>query len=284
MATQPEDLAPGPDIEEPKAEGGIPKPEPQFPEDDGDEGGEPPDVTPDPVADLAKSMGWRPKDQFKGDPNLWKPADEYIRAGGEIQRGQSRELKDLRTTMENIARTNAAIVKSTIEAEREKLVNRYNQAVEDGDGQQAFKVANEINRLNGEARNLTQPIPQAPAPEVGDWVSRNSWFTSDPLGRKLALEVAEQYSQAGKSADEQLQAAEREVRRVYPHLFGSSSKDPPGVQQPSGRGAPAKRQGSTFADLPAEAKKIAQDMADRGVIPSTEAYAKQYWQNAGKKA
>lgn len=282
MATQPEDL--GQDVEEYTAEEAVPKPEPQIPEvpgNDDDGGGE--EAQPDPIADLAKSMGWRPKDQFKGDPNLWKPADEYIRAGGEIQRGQSRELKDLRATMDNIARTNAAIVQSTIEAEREKLVAKYNQAVEDGDGQAAWKVGQEIHKLNGKAQQLVSPQPKVPPPEVNDWVGRNSWFTQDPLARDLALNVAERYAQAGKTAEEQLQAAEREVKRVYPHLFGSS-KPAPGVQPPSSRSASARKLGSTFADLPAEAKKIAEDMANRGVIPDKEAYAKQYWQNAKGKA
>lgn len=241
------------------------------------------DNAPDPVADLAKTMGWRPKEEFRGDPNMWKPAEEYIRAGGEIQRGQSRELKDLRTTMDNIARTNAAIVQSTIRAEHEKLIARYNQAVDEGDGQAAFRIGTEINNLNGQAQNLANPPPAPPPPEANDWVARNNWFTQDPLARDLALNVAERYAQAGKTANEQLQAAEREVRRQYPHLFGST-KGPAGVQPPSSRSGSARKLGSTFADLPAEAKKIAADMAERGVIPDKEAYAKQYWQNAGKRA
>lgn len=284
MATQPEDLSQGQEIDETPEAGEIPKPEPQFPDDDGD-GDDPPEAAkPDPIADLAKTMGWRPKEEFKGDPNLWKPADEYIRAGGEIQRGQSRELKDLRTTMDNIARTNAAIVQSTIAAEREKLVNKYNQAVEDGDGQQIWKITQDINKLNGEEQKLVAPPPAPPPPEAQSWVQRNEWFNRDPLARDLALNVAERYARAGHSSEDQLAAAEREVKKQYPHLFPAQQKDPPGVAQPGGRGPAPRKQGSTFADLPQEAKKIAADMAERGVIPDKEAYAKQYWQNAGKKA
>lgn len=279
MATQPDDL--GQEAEE-QVETTESAPTEQVEQPEAGETDE--DPQPDPIADLAKSMGWRPKEQFKGDPNLWKPADEYIRAGGEIQRGQSRELKDLRSTMENIARTNAAIVQSTIAAEREKLVNRYNQAVEDGDGQQAWKISQDINNLNGQARQLATPTAPTPPPEAQDWVSRNTWFTQDPLARDLALNVAERYAQAGKTADEQLQAAEREVKRQYPHLFGASSKPAAGVNAPTSRSASPRKMGSTFADLPGEAKKIAEDMANRGVIPDKEAYAKQYWQNAKGKA
>ena len=112
---------------------------------------------PDPVEDLAKGMGWRPKSEFRGDPNLWKPADEYIKAGADIQKGMSRDLKDLRSTMDTMTRTNAAIVKSTIDAEREKLVAKYNQAVDDGDAQSSFQIGRQIDHLNGQAANLAQP-------------------------------------------------------------------------------------------------------------------------------
>lgn len=283
MATQPDDLGQGAEEQVETIEGTPPPQEPAGElEIEATSDDEPP--APDPIADLAKSMGWRPKEEFKGDPNLWKPADEYIRAGGEIQRGQSRELKELRTTMDNIARTNAAIVQSTIAAEREKLIAKYNQAVEDGDAATSFNLGRQIDNLNQQAQTIVNPPPAAPPPEAQAWVQRNNWFNQDPLARDLALNVAERYARAGHGTEEQLQAAEREVRRTYPHLFGASSKPPPGVQPPASRSGASRRVGSTFADLPAEAKKIAQDMADRGVIPDKEAYAKQYWQNVGKKA
>lgn len=282
MATQPEDLGQdaGEQVVTDAGAGteGVQDPGAATPDDDN----EPP--APDPVADLAKTMGWRPKEEFKGDPNLWKPAEDYIRAGSEIQRGQSRELKDLRATMENVARTNAAIVQSTIAAEREKLVAQYNQAVDDGNAQAAFKIGGRITELNNKEQGLTTSAPTPPAQETNDWVARNGWFNSDVLGRNLALSVADQYAKAGKSAGEQLQAAEAEVRRVYPHLFGTPSKGPNELQPPPSRSSSPRKIGTTFADLPQEAKKIAKDMADRGVIPSVEAYAKQYWQSAEKKA
>ena len=280
MATKPDLPAEGVEVDEPQT---PPDQKPPETPDDGDERGtendedEPP--PPSEVDELAKSLGWRPKDKFRGDPNLWKPADEYIKAGAEIQRGLSRDLKEMRSTMENITRTNAAIVQSTIAAERDKLVQRYNRAVEDGDAQTSFKVGRQIDELNGQAQELVAPRAAPPPPEAQDWVSRNGWFNEDPLARNLALNVAEQYANAGHPPEAQLQAAEREVRKAYPHLFGASSKPPPGVEPPGGRSGSAPKKGSTYADLPKEAKSVAKDMAERGVIPNVEAYAKQYWQN-----
>jgi hypothetical protein len=278
VATQPDQPAEGVEVEEPQTPTAPEPTAPNIPEDDEDD--EPP--PPDPVADLARTMGWRPKEQFKGDPNLWKPADQYIKAGAEIQRGLSRDLKELRGTVDNMTRTQGAILEQTLAEQRDRLVARYNRAVEDGDAQTSFQVGRAIDNLNGQARALQQqPGPQieAPPPEAVDWIDRNPWFHKDPLARDLALNVAERYANAGEPADVQLAAAEREVRKLYPHLFGAASKPPPEVAQPGGRGGSGVKKGSTYADLPQEAKKVAKDMAERGVIPSVEAYAKQYWQN-----
>jgi len=276
MATQPDQPAEGVEVEEPQT---LTPPEPTTPDIPDDDDEPPP---PDPVADLARTMGWRPKEQFKGDPNLWKPADQYIKAGAEIQRGLSRDLKDLRGTVDNMTRTQAAILEQTLAEQRDKLVARYNRAVEDGDAQTSFQVGRAIDNLNGQAQALQQqPGPQIapPPPEAVNWVERNPWFNKDPLARDLALNVAERYANAGESADVQLAAAEREVRKLYPHLFGASSKGPPGVSQPGGRGGAGGKRGSTYADLPQAAKDVAKDMADRGLIPNREAYAIQYWKN-----
>jgi hypothetical protein len=278
VATQPEQVTEGgPEVEEQTQ---TPPPEQQeTTTDTDDEDDKPP--PPDPVDELARGMGWRPKEQFKGDPNLWKPAAEYIKAGADIQRGLSRDLKELRGTVDVMTRTQGAILQQSIAAEREKLVAKYNKAVEDGNAQESFNVGRAIDNLNGQAQALLAPSPQVatPPPEAISWVDRNPWFNEDPLARDLALAVAERYAAVGKSAPEQLQAAEREVRKEYPHLFGASSKPPPEVHAPGGRGGSGSKQGSTFADLPQEAKKVAKDMAERGVIPNVEAYAKQYWQN-----
>ena len=278
MATHPDQAVEGePEDETPQTPTDQQPPAAQEEDDEEEE-----EAKPSELDAVARSMGWRPKDQFKGDPNLWKPADQYIKAGAEIQRGLSRDLKEMRSTMENITRTNAAIVQSTIAAERDKLVARYNRAVEDGDAQTSFKVGRQIDTLNEQAEELVAPIQQRPAPpppEAQDWVERNPWFNQDPLARDLALNVAERYATAGHSNEAQLQAAEREVRKIYPHLFGASSKPPPEVAQPGGRSGSGSKKGTTYADLPREAKTVAKDMAERGVIPNVEAYAKQYWQN-----
>ena len=36
------------------------------------------------VETRALAMGWQPKEQFKGDPSKWRPAEEYVQRGEEL--------------------------------------------------------------------------------------------------------------------------------------------------------------------------------------------------------
>lgn len=229
------------------------------------------DEQPDPVANLAKEMGWRPKEEFKGDPETWKEPAEYIRAGGDIQRTQSRELREMRSTVDTIAKTSAAILADKLDRQREELTAKFNAAVDDGDSKQAFEIGQKLNGLG------TQAQASGPDPLAVDWAQKNGWFQRDPVARARAIEVADLHARDGRSVSEQLEAAEAAIKREYPHHFPKQGKPPAGVNDPA-RAAGSAKQGNTFADLPPAARKVAQDMDDRGVCKK-EAYATQYWAN-----
>ncbi len=238
-----------------------------------------------PYAELAQKIGWVPKDQYQGDPAQWKPADQFILDGRDIQRNTAAELKALRGTVDNIARTNASIVEQTIATREAELVAKYNAAVDEGDGAGAFKIASEINALKAPAN--TRPAP--PAESLAFAERNKSWFQKDPLATSMAVDICNKLAAQGYDNATQLDAAEKEVRRNYPHLFGQGLNGKPqaGVNEP-GRRAPANNGGRAkgFADMPPEAQKVANDMVNRGVIKADtpEAakamYAKNYWLNA----
>lgn len=227
----------------------------------------------DPIAELATEMGWAPKDKFKGDPEKWREPADFIRAGGDIQRSTAKELKAMRSTVDTIAKTSANLMNQRIEEERAKLTEQYNAAVEDGDSNRSFKIAQDITKLE------TAPTNEAPA-EARDFAEANSkWFNKDPLATKRAVEVTEAYHKAGASVAEQLAAAERVIRKEYPEHFVQPKK-PAAVNNPSrsGGGNSGKR---GFVDLPAEAQKVARRFLEDSSIP-LETYATNYFASERK--
>lgn len=288
MATNADALAQGADTD-PNA----PDPNAQPPGEGGEpEGGEgAADDTPEPLKELAREMGWTPREEYSGPPEAYKDARQFIRDGRDIQRETSRELKSLRQTVETIGRTSAAIVEQTVEQRVNALGQQYQQAVDDGDANKAFKLSAEIQRTLADK----PAAPSGPSPAAQSFAEKNgSWFQKDPLATALAIEVTNRLASQGYPEQAQLDAAEREVRRVYPHVISgqrNGTKPQAGVNTPGGR-APHNNGGRAkgFGDMPPEARRIAEDMAAKPQLSLGDPdafrkrYAENYWREAERKS
>lgn len=243
-----------------------------------DEGGD--NDAPDPIADLATELGWVPKAQFRGNADDWKPADEFIRAGRDIQRNLSRDLRDVKTTVATMARTSAAIMEDRLRAQREELEGRFDQAVESGDTEAARAARTQLARLETEAPATVAPPP---TPEGQNFAQKHAvWFNKDQEATNYALARADHYAKQGLAGARQLAAVEKDMKDVFPDLFPAPAKQPAAVHRPSSRSATASNRAKTFHDLPREAQEVARGMVDRGVLPNTEAYVKSYFENERK--
>jgi hypothetical protein len=232
----------------------------------------------DPIAALATELGWAPKDQFRGNPDDWKPADEFIRAGREIQRNLSRDVKGLKDTVSNMSRTSAALLEQQLERQRAELEAQHVRAVDEGDPVAARQLSRKIDRLED-----PMPSVQTP-PEALAFAERNkSWFgrSGDPLATARAHEIAERLAAQGYSAAEQLAAAERGVKKEFPELFPAPAKAPASVAAPASRTATTTSR-ETFHHMPKAAQDTARDMVERGVIPSTDPYVKNWFEQQRK--
>lgn len=229
------------------------------------------------LEDLASGMGWVPKEKFSGAEADWKPAHEFIRAGKDIQRSLSRELKDVRSTLETVAKTSAAVLQERLAEQRAELTREHQKAVDSGDHDAALKAATDIIKIDQRAKTAESTRP-APSADAVEWQQRNSRVMGDPLAAQRAVQLCEPYARANWSAGDQLKAIEPILKREFPHLFDQADgKPPPGVAAPGTRmnGATAKTQ--TAADLPKEAREIARDMVDRGLIKTEDDYARNYF-------
>ena len=234
-----------------------------------------------PYAELAQKMGWVPKDQYQGDPETWKPADQFILDGRDIQRETSRELKTVRAQLDTIAQTSASIVEQQVKERVDELTAKYAKAVDDGDATEAFKLSTEIQSLRKSGSRQSA--------EAQAFADRNSsWFRKPghEYATARAIAISNELQAAGYTDHgTQLQIVEQRLRKEMPELFGGqrNGKPAPQVNTPSGRSSGPGNRAKGFADLPPEAQKIAKDMEDRGVIKSKDDYAKNYFANLQAK-
>ncbi len=274
MATQPDDLQGQEQIEE----GALP-PEGESHEEQQEEQQQ--EVAPPTLEEVARQTGWVPQDEYKGDASKWRPAHEFILHGRDIQQRVSSELREVKQTLDTVVKTSAQIAADRLESQKRELSAKFQTAVDDGDPKAAYEASQQLGQIDQRLKETS--APPAPPQDVQAFATKNAgWFNVDPAATALAIGMSNKLSHLPVA--EQLQHAEQEVRRVYPHLFADSpapqtSQPKPQAQtrQPTSRTAAPPARAKGFADMPPAAQKVAKDMADRGVIPNAEAYASGYW-------
>lgn len=228
------------------------------------------DDTPEPIVNLARDLGWSPREEWQGDPEKWKPAEQFIRDGREIQHTTARELRSLREQMDRVAGVTETIVQDRVSAARSQWEADMAKAVEDGDTETALALAKkqpEVKAPNGNAPDST----------VQQWIAKNSWFTTHPRAKALATEISDKLARQGFDVATQLSEAEAEVRERYPDLFPKPAKTPPATQTATARNASTSNRQKGFADMPAASQQVARQMVERHPGLTLEAFAKSYW-------
>jgi hypothetical protein len=235
------------------------------------------DPNPEPLSieELASEQGWVPKDKFKGSEDDWKPAHEFIRAGKDIQKGLKRDLDGVRNTLDTVSKTSAALLAERLAEQRAQLSADFQRANEEGDPDKAWRAANGIMRIDA------TPLPgqgrPTPPAEAADWAQKNQRIINDPRAAQRAVDLCEPYARANWTAAQQLQAIEPALRQEFPYLFEGMDKGPAGVSAPGSRMNGTQKRGKTAADLPKEARAVAEDYVDRGLIKDVDQYARNYF-------
>lgn len=227
---------------------------------------------PEPVTleGLASEMGWRPKEEWKGDPDKWKPADAFMRSTVDVNHKLGNRLKSMEDQLTRVARTSVAMTERAVAAERERLLKERDEAFDAGD-RETFQ------RADRELQKVEQAAPLAVPDETHDFVQRNaSWFQKDQEATAWAVKRADELAKTGLGPARQLAIVEREAKQLFPEFFEAEKPKPKPapLNNPGARSAaPAKR---GFASLPPEAQKEALYFEKKGI--PREDYAKTYYE------
>jgi hypothetical protein len=229
----------------------------------------PPDWTDEDAAE-ARAFGWKAPDEWHGE----RP-DGYIDDPRRYM-DRANNFRPFKVQREQMARMEAdyaerfgrleAVTAKTLEQQRAQydrdlaaIKQQQLDAVDAADRQR-------FDALERQKDALTKP-PEMPAPaakpaidpEIEAYAKANDWV-NNPILRRAGAELIDAGGYASRPAREQLEYAEREVRRLYPHAFApapvANGAQPQPQQQrvdPGGLGGGAFKAGA-FEALPAEAK------------------------------
>ena len=202
--------------------------------------------TPDPHEAAARADGWLPKDEYKGDPEKWVDPKAWVEKGPLLKRisSQSMHIKELKKTVDAMAKHLTANVQHGVKVELAKLQAEKKDAITEGD---VAKVE-AIDRQIDEAKATKSDIPTAPelAPEIKDWVAASKWYATYIELHDFALAYNDSYlKRRPDDLSGSLEATTRAVKKAFPEYFAGEAKPtdtklgPPAVEgstAPSGAG------------------------------------------------
>lgn len=218
---------------------------------------------PDVVESVAEAMGWAPKDKWHGPDDQWEDAASFLKRTPKV-------LDGLREQMKRTSRATERLIADSKRKAQREAEERIRQAVEMNDPEAALAAARTVQGADNPAQ---------------EWAESRPWFQTDDAARAVAIAAANRVASNGGTPEEQLEEAERAVRRRFPEYFEETK--PNGVK--AGHKAPVVAGGQRssaaprdkgWADLP---PGIRSDPALKRMIAKgdfTEAeYAKQYYED-----
>lgn len=257
------------------------------------------------IEERARLQGWVPKDEFKGDPEKWRPADEFVERGEQIvpilkERTRTLESKLLEATtrlerQEAEARERFAKIERmselALQRQRDQIIGAYEnaklKAVEIGDteryrqlDQDQRQAVSQHDRQAYEAAQQQEQQRQI-SPEnqrqLAEFSQRNPWYEIDYEMRV----AAEAYSQnlarqsPGITLQENLKETEAYMRKRYADKFTplrTSASVEAGGRMPAASG-----RSKGVSELPADARKQGEKFVAQGLFKNLAEYANDYW-------
>lgn len=194
-----------------------------------------PEETPE---SIARSQGWRPKEEFEGDKSKWVPADEFVRRKPLFDKihEQTRLNKDLQEALKHQAETLKRIEERTRREEQEKYERKLDElqrakkeAFQSGDEEAFERAEQQIEKVKASQVEESKPqtVPDDRAQVVESWVSKNQWFNTDPALKKYMIAAQNENLAKGMSLEEALRESEREVKAEFAHKFQNPNKEKP---------------------------------------------------------
>lgn len=251
------------------------------------------DNTPNPAEQEARQFGWVPKEEFKGDPEDWRDANEFLRRGREINgylrkdldklQGQlqtrDRELAEIRDAMEEFRKfhneTEArAYQRAITDLKKEKVA-----AIEQGDGERVIEIDDEIDKIKEAQRKPEPKATQSVDTGWTQWTQKNQWYGKDEVLTALANGFAEKVKAENPDlvGAPFLDKVADLVKQTMPDKFENPNRQHSAVSGSGTSGSGTGKKKKTYDDLPADAKAACDKFVKQGWMTKEQYVAEYEW-------
>src|ERR1700682_2505370 len=233
--------------------------------------------------DRARAEGWRPKEEWQGDPEQWRSAKEFLDRGellGKIK-SQSQEIREVKKLAESLSQYNKNVFIASYEKALADLTEAKAKALDEGGkGKKVVKLDEAIDQTRTALAQIrAQPVSTTPEPAVESpafvrFKEQNPLYKKDPDFVDWAHGVALRFAKANDGATEQVvydYITER-AKTKYPNQGRTGPPSPDGEGRSSGGNSSSGDKGGAkafdalIARLPEEHAAVAKDLVKRGYV------------------
>lgn len=206
-----------------------------------------PHIDADPYESEAREQGWKPQDEYEGDPNKWRPAKEFVERGelfGKID-SLGKELKETRKALKMLQDHHSKVKETEFTRAVNELKGLQKKHLEEGNSDEYLKTTELLTDLKAEQKAREVMSQQAPAqvdPRFTAWNEQNAWYTKDAEMRKFADTLGLGYAQAnpGLDPDDVLEYVTGQVKKTFKDRFENPNRTKPSAVEGSSNAQPKK--------------------------------------------
>lgn len=246
------------------------------------------DVTPavDSYEAQAREQGWKPKEEYEGDPEKWRSSKEFVERGELFSKIDSmgKELKETRKALKMLQEHNAKIKETEYKRAVDELKTLQKKHLEEGNSDGYLETTELLTDLKAEqkAREVVNQNAPAPVdPRFTEWVATNKWYSASPEMRQYADVVGIGYAQQNPNLDpeEVLQYVTAQVKARYRDKFLNPNRTKPSsVEGTNTTSSPKKESGIELTD---DERRVMNTFIRTGAMTKEE-YIAQVKQMRGK--
>lgn len=226
---------------------------------------DPPEPSDDPQPEIsqseqkARSRGWRPKDEYEGNPEDWLDHKTYLVKGELLDdiSQKNRVIKALERKLGNVTDYVKGMDERNRKAAIEKLKEEQRAAVADGDTAAYDKYEEAIAEASKPGEHKLEDEPENTEPEIRpeliEFKNRNNWFETDEDLTEYAMFRAERLLKK-HDLNTTLSKIEAEVKQRFPEKFTNPNKKRAAVVMNGGQ--PSRTGKLKISDLTPEQRDV----------------------------
>lgn len=231
----------------------------------------------------AQKGGWVPKEEWKGEDEAWKPAQQFVEDGEKtlpiFKARVEKELGELKDELKEAKKANSEFgdffrdFKARQDKETKDLRNQLQEKRDKAASEDDLAAYNAADK---ELRELDAQPTQTFPPETKQWLADNQWYETnedmsiyaDGVADRL---VAQGYVGGSKAYWDELTTR---VKTRFPDEFENKNRQRPASVEDTSETLDSKPK--TYANLPVDAKKACDDFVKQGIFKDKEEYVAAY--------